>query len=80
MLKVCCRTDIDKVHRVMGVCPQFDTLWLDLTCEETLLFYARLKGVAGKDESEHIMQSLNMVRTRQTQHRHHAPIQATPTC
>lgn len=55
------RTDIDKVHRVMGVCPQFDTLWLDLTCEETLLFYARLKGVAGKDESEHTMQSLNMV-------------------
>ncbi|ELR11324.1 ABC transporter A family protein [Acanthamoeba castellanii str. Neff] len=54
------RTDIDKVHRVMGVCPQFDTLWLDLTCEETLLFYARLKGVAGKDESEHTMQSLNM--------------------
>jgi ABC-type multidrug transport system ATPase subunit len=61
----------------MGVCPQFDTLWLDLTCEETLLFYARLKGVAGKDESEHTMQSLNMVRTRQTSwHRRHAPIQA----
>jgi ABC-type multidrug transport system ATPase subunit len=45
----------------MGVCPQFDTLWMDLTCEETLLFYARLKGVAAKDENEHVLQSLTMV-------------------
>lgn len=55
------RTDIDKVHMVMGVCPQFDTLWMDLTCEETLLFYARIKGVSAKDENEHVMQSLTMV-------------------
>lgn len=29
----------------MGVCPQFDLLWPDLTVEEHLLFYARLKGI-----------------------------------
>eukprot|EP01087_Luapelamoeba_hula_P013768 TRINITY_DN395_c6_g1_i1.p1 TRINITY_DN395_c6_g1~~TRINITY_DN395_c6_g1_i1.p1 ORF type:complete len:890 (-),score=121.35 TRINITY_DN395_c6_g1_i1:212-2881(-) len=55
------RTDIDCVHRVMGVCPQFDTLWLDLTCTETLLFYARLKGVSSKDEDSHVLDSLAQV-------------------
>ena len=29
----------------IGVCPQFDLLWPELTVEEHLLFYARLKGV-----------------------------------
>lgn len=28
----------------MGVCPQFDLLWPQLTVEEHLRFYARLKG------------------------------------
>jgi ABC-type multidrug transport system ATPase subunit len=29
----------------MGVCPQFDILWGELTIEEHLYFYSRLKGV-----------------------------------
>ena len=58
--------DIDLVHRVMGVCPQFDTLWMDLTCEETLLFYARLKGVAAKDENAHVVESLTQVGLQDT--------------
>jgi ABC-type multidrug transport system ATPase subunit len=37
--------EIDLVHLNMGVCPQFDLLWPDLTVEEHLLFYARLKGI-----------------------------------
>lgn len=60
------REDIDLVHRVMGVCPQFDTLWMDLTCEETLLFYARLKGVAAKDENAHVVESLTQVGLQDT--------------
>jgi len=32
------------------VCPQFDLLWPDLTVEEHLLFYARLKGVSPMEE------------------------------
>jgi ABC-type multidrug transport system ATPase subunit len=59
------RTEIDKVHRVMGVCPQFDTLWMDLTCQETLLFYARLKGVASSDENAHVHESLRQVGLEQ---------------
>ena len=45
----------------MGVCPQFDTLWMDLTCAETLLFYARLKGIPGKEETQHVQEALAQV-------------------
>ena len=41
-----------------GGSPQFDILWEDLTCEETLLFYSRLKGVPPKEEQEHVKQAL----------------------
>ncbi|EFA80182.1 ABC transporter A family protein [Heterostelium album PN500] len=47
-------TEMDSIHRVVGVCPQFDTLWEDLSCVETLLFYARLKGVERSQELKHV--------------------------
>lgn len=48
------RTEIDQVHLSMGLCPQFDILWNDLTVREHLLFYARLKGIDSGEESEHV--------------------------
>ena len=52
------RDDLDAAHLVTGICPQHDVLWATLTCEETLLFYARLKGIpacvnASSNEKEH---------------------------
>jgi ABC-type multidrug transport system ATPase subunit len=47
-------TEIDQVHLSMGLCPQFDILWSDLTVREHLLFYARLKGIDSKEEDEHV--------------------------
>ena len=41
---------INLVHANMGVCPQFDLLWPELTVEEHLLFYARLRGIPRKLE------------------------------
>lgn len=38
-------TQMDEIYQRLGVCPQFDILWPLLTVEETLLFYAKLKGV-----------------------------------
>ena len=38
-------TQIDKVQQLIGYCPQFDLLWNDLTVEEHLYFYSRLKNV-----------------------------------
>jgi ABC-type multidrug transport system ATPase subunit len=37
--------DLGDIQLQMGVCPQFDMLWGDLTGEEHLYFYARLKNV-----------------------------------
>lgn len=48
------RTEIDQVHLSMGLCPQFDILWNDLTVREHLLFYARLKGIDSSEEDEHV--------------------------
>ena len=51
----------DQVYRYVGVCPQHEILWPDLTCEEHLLFYCRLKGVDAKDEKQVVSQSLEQV-------------------
>jgi ABC-type dipeptide/oligopeptide/nickel transport system ATPase component len=36
---------LDRVRPVMGVCPQFDVLWSELTGEEHLRIYGHVKGV-----------------------------------
>ena len=40
--------DMSKVYQLMGVCPQHDLLWPQLTGREHLLFYGRLKGLGGR--------------------------------
>jgi len=39
---------LENVWRMLGVCPQFDTIWDELTVSEHLYFYARVKGVPAK--------------------------------
>jgi ABC-type multidrug transport system ATPase subunit len=39
------KTSIDRVQELIGYCPQFDLLWDDLSVEEHLYFYSRLKNV-----------------------------------
>lgn len=51
----------DQVYRHVGICPQHEILWPDLTCKEHLLFYARLKGVEKRDEGEVVEQCLEQV-------------------
>lgn len=43
-----------KQRNLIGLCPQFDVLYDDLTVEEHLLFYLRLKGYPIKDEKKHV--------------------------
>ena len=52
---------IDLVHKQMGVCPQFDLLWPDLTVEEHLLFYIRIRGMPQKEEKALLQKALNEV-------------------
>ncbi|KAF9914359.1 hypothetical protein BX616_008450 [Lobosporangium transversale] len=54
-------TEIKDVYRNIGICPQHDILWDDLTVGEHLYFYARLKGVAAVDERAAVLSSLNAV-------------------
>lgn len=37
---------MEEVYKILGVCPQFNILWPDMTVSEHLLLYARLKGVS----------------------------------
>jgi ABC-type multidrug transport system ATPase subunit len=37
------RTQMNMVQLMIGVCPQFDCQWNELTVLEHILFYARLK-------------------------------------
>ena len=37
--------DMAAIYGLMGVCPQHDLLWEQLTAREHLLFYARLKNL-----------------------------------
>ena len=40
--------EMHKVHTKLGVCPQFDTVYANLTVEEHLQLFAGLKGFAPK--------------------------------
>lgn len=42
--------ELSSVYKHIGVCPQFDLFWEDLTVVEHLLFYLRLKGCESSDE------------------------------
>lgn len=60
---------MNEIHKVIGVCPQHDILWDDLTVEgknyrfwtyllEHFLFHARLRGVSVSNEYEKVNQIL----------------------
>lgn len=46
--------DLTSIYKNIGVCPQFDLFWEDLTITEHLLFYLRLKGCEPSDEIAHV--------------------------
>ncbi|PVU98819.1 hypothetical protein BB559_001273 [Furculomyces boomerangus] len=43
-------TETSQVYRHVGICPQHDILWDDLSIEDHLYFYARLKGIPPSEE------------------------------
>ena len=59
------KNQIDLVRTCMGVCPQFDLLWPELTVEEHLLFYARIRGVSKKKEKSVVKKAIQEVRLTQ---------------
>ncbi|KAJ1278484.1 hypothetical protein BS78_04G083100 [Paspalum vaginatum] len=52
------RLNMDRIYTSIGVCPQDDLLWENLTGREHLMFYGRLKKLKGAALAEAIEQSL----------------------
>ncbi len=55
------RHDKHKIFESLGVCPQFDVLWPELTANQHLLFYGRIKGLQGFELEEAVDQALHSV-------------------
>ncbi|KAJ3348621.1 hypothetical protein HDU91_006538 [Kappamyces sp. JEL0680] len=59
----------EEVYRRIGICPQFDIHWGDLTVGEHLYFYARVKGVASRDERAAVDAAMEEVSLKTHEHR-----------
>ncbi|KAF4110511.1 hypothetical protein G5714_007542 [Onychostoma macrolepis] len=55
------RTDMDTIRTHLGMCPQHNVLFNDLTVEEHIYFYARLKGRSSKEVKKEIDQMIRDV-------------------
>jgi ABC-type multidrug transport system ATPase subunit len=53
--------DMATIQQGMGICPQHDHLYDDLTAREHLLFYGRLKGFGGKELNDMVDGALHAV-------------------
>lgn len=62
-------TQISKVHYSLGLCPQFDVLWDDLTSFEHLWFYASMKCVPWKERYARVKKVLQQVGLWAARHR-----------
>lgn len=54
-------TGMDKIRQSMGVCPQHDVLWGELTVKEHLQFFAALKGVPADEVDKEVAQKIREV-------------------
>jgi ABC-type multidrug transport system ATPase subunit len=56
--------EIETIRLQFGICPQDNILWDDLTAKEHLLFFARIKGLHGKELKESVKAWLEKVFNR----------------
>lgn len=61
--------NMSSIHSVMGVCPQEDVLWPELTPQEHLKLFAILKRIPFKDHDKVIADSLTEVGLYEVRHR-----------
>lgn len=52
----------------IGFCPQFDVLWENLTVDEHLRFYARIKGIPPHQEDECITRAVKDVELAESRY------------
>lgn len=58
--------DTQNVYKILGICPQLDIHWPELTVGEHLYFYARIKGIV--HEKEKVEKSLKEVDMLDLEH------------
>eukprot|EP00842_Homolaphlyctis_polyrhiza_P004811 jgi/Hompol1/5330/HPOL_004344-RA len=63
------KNQTEEVYKRIGICPQFDILWSELTVGEHLYFYARLKGIPAHQERLAVQQALRNVSLEKFEHR-----------
>ncbi|KAI8909839.1 hypothetical protein EDD86DRAFT_190811 [Gorgonomyces haynaldii] len=63
------KTQINRVYNSIGICPQFDILWEELTVGEHLYFYGRLKGIAKQDLRAAVVQAMTNVSLEKFENR-----------
>ncbi|KAJ3321699.1 hypothetical protein HDV06_003992 [Boothiomyces sp. JEL0866] len=62
-------TEYQYVYQNIGICPQFDILWDDLTAQDHLYFYARLKGVERSMEDQAVQDIIQQLKMNEYQNR-----------
>ena len=55
------RKDIDKVRTSLGICPQFDVLFDEMTVEEHLKFFCQLKEFNEKELKDEIQNMIELL-------------------
>ncbi|UPR04645.1 ABC transporter A [Chloropicon primus] len=63
------RHDKSKIFESLGVCPQFDVLWPELTANQHLLFYGRIKGLQGQELERAVDEALKSVNLLDVKHK-----------
>jgi ABC-type multidrug transport system ATPase subunit len=56
------RTQSENIQKLLGICPQFDVLWEDMSIKEHLLLFLRLKKVGvDKEKLQEIMHEVGLI-------------------
>ena len=59
------RTQLRAVQRKIGYCPQFDALIETLTGKETLILFARLRGIEEKKIKDEVQSLIDKIGLRE---------------
>ena len=63
------RTEIDQARNSLGLCPQHNVLFDELTVREHLIFFARLKGIAsGHEINEEVRRYVSLLELNDKEH------------
>lgn len=56
--------EIDEVRQIIGVVPQFDILWEELTAEEHMIMFCKIKGVPNDQIEKTVEDKLDAVKLK----------------